>query len=70
MLEENRIDTIISTLPISDESAIDAQLNLIEAAIQSKSTNRFIPSEFGIIYDEAWVSLWQIYLLVTPADPV
>lgn len=53
MLEENRIDTIISTLPISDESAIDAHLNLIEAAIQSKSTNRFIPSEFGIIYDEA-----------------
>ncbi|KAF4763546.1 hypothetical protein HAV15_000578 [Penicillium sp. str.  len=59
VLEENRIDTIISTLPISDESAINSQLNLIEAAIQSKSTNRFIPSEFGIIYDEAHAALFS-----------
>lgn len=56
-LEENKIETVISTVPISDESATDSQLNLIEAAIKSKSTKRFIPSDFGIIYNEQWVSL-------------
>ncbi|GMG22393.1 unnamed protein product [Aspergillus oryzae] len=39
-LEENKIETVISTVPISDESATDSQLNLIEAAIKSKSTKR------------------------------
>jgi hypothetical protein len=59
VLEENRTDTVISTVPITDASASDFQLNLIEAATLSKSTKRFIPSDFGIVYNEAWVSLQQ-----------
>ncbi|GFG20810.1 hypothetical protein IFM5058_10787 [Aspergillus udagawae] len=58
VLEKNRIDTVISTVPISDASATDSQLNLIEAAIQSQCTKRFIPSEFGIIYDEAHAAIF------------
>ncbi|RAQ50436.1 hypothetical protein AFGD_002712 [Aspergillus flavus] len=57
-LEENKIETVISTVPISDESATDSQLNLIEAAIKSKSTKRFIPSDFGIIYNEQHASVF------------
>ncbi|PIG88671.1 hypothetical protein AARAC_000514, partial [Aspergillus arachidicola] len=57
-LEENKIETVISTVPISDESATGSQLNLIEAAIKSKSTKRFIPSDFGIIYNEQHASVF------------
>ncbi|KAK6826422.1 hypothetical protein RU639_005437 [Aspergillus parasiticus] len=42
-----------------DESATDSQLNLIEAAIKSKSTKRFIPSDFGIIYNEQRASVFS-----------
>ncbi|KAB8217059.1 NAD(P)-binding protein [Aspergillus novoparasiticus] len=58
-LEENKIDTVISTVPMFDESATDSQLNLIEAAIKSKSTKRFIPSDFGIIYNEQQASVFS-----------
>jgi dTDP-4-dehydrorhamnose reductase len=52
-LEENKIDTIISTVPITDDSASESQLNLIDAAIKSPRTKRFVPSEFGIVLDES-----------------
>jgi hypothetical protein len=53
VLEDNRIDTVISSVPISDASATESQLNLIDAAIKSPITKRFIPSDFGIMYNEA-----------------
>ncbi|KAL4938807.1 hypothetical protein BDV06DRAFT_200119 [Aspergillus oleicola] len=53
VLDEKKIDTIISTVPISDASASESQLNLIEAAINASSTKRFIPSDFGIQYKES-----------------
>ncbi|OBS22681.1 hypothetical protein FPOA_09013 [Fusarium poae] len=49
-LEAEKIDTVISCLPIDSDESGKAQLNLIEAANQSKYTKRFIPSEFGAIY--------------------
>jgi hypothetical protein len=58
VLEENRTDTVISTVPITDASASDFQLNLIEAATLSKSTKRFIPSDFGIVYNEAHAAVF------------
>ncbi|KAE8321634.1 NAD(P)-binding protein [Aspergillus sergii] len=57
-LEEKKIETVISTVPMPDESATDSQLNLIEAAIKSRSTKRFIPSDFGIIYNEQHASVF------------
>ncbi|OGM48854.1 hypothetical protein ABOM_003004 [Aspergillus bombycis] len=53
VLDENNIDTVISTVPITDASASESQLNLIEAAMKASSTKRFIPSEFGIQYTES-----------------
>ncbi|KAL3475970.1 NAD(P)-binding protein [Aspergillus californicus] len=53
ILEEKNIDTVISTAPIFDPSGSQSQLNLIEAAIKSPNTRRFIPSEYGIIQTEA-----------------
>lgn len=48
VLEENKIDTVISTL--GSEAGIDAELALIEAASKSSTTNRFIPSNWGLKY--------------------
>jgi major membrane immunogen (membrane-anchored lipoprotein) len=52
VLETNKIDTVISTVAIMNEEASMAQLNLIEAATRASTTKRFIPSDFGIIYNE------------------
>ncbi|CAF3496595.1 unnamed protein product [Fusarium graminearum] len=52
LLESEQIDTVISCLPIDGDESGQAQLNLIEAANLSKSTKRFLPSEFGMIYRE------------------
>lgn len=49
VLEEHNVDTVISTVNnITGEN--QSELNLIEAAERSKTTNRFIPSYFGIPY--------------------
>jgi uncharacterized protein YbjT (DUF2867 family) len=50
VLEDNQIDTVISTLSIM--FTIDPEINLIRAAEASKSTKRFIPSSWGIAYTE------------------
>ncbi|KAL6231579.1 hypothetical protein BDW75DRAFT_38768 [Aspergillus navahoensis] len=55
---ENNIDAIISTVPITDDAASEAQLNLIEAAIKAPSTRRFIPCDFGIQYNESYVLIF------------
>jgi hypothetical protein len=52
LLERNRIDTVVSAMPLTDDDTSNSQLNLIEAADQSSSTKRFIPSEYGILYNE------------------
>ena len=55
VLEDNDINTVISALPINDDASGIAQLNLIQAASQSGCTQRFLPSEFGMIYREEYV---------------
>ncbi|CAG7558835.1 unnamed protein product [Fusarium equiseti] len=52
LLESEQVDTVISCLPIDGDESGQAQLNLIEAANLSKSTKRFLPSEFGMVYRE------------------
>ena len=49
MLEDNDIDTIVSAISIESEATSTGQINLIAAADQSKTTTRFIPSEYGFI---------------------
>ncbi|RBR23804.1 uncharacterized protein FIESC28_03420 [Fusarium coffeatum] len=52
LLESEQIDIVISCLPIDGDESGQAQLNLIEAANLSRSTKRFLPSEFGTVYRE------------------
>lgn len=47
-LEENRIDTLISTL--GSTFGVDPELALIQAADMSAVTRRYIPSTWGIRY--------------------
>ncbi|CAI9630187.1 hypothetical protein GT037_010825 [Alternaria burnsii] len=49
-LRDLRIETIISTLSLFTEEVGEAQLKLIQAAIESKSVKRFAPSEFAFNY--------------------
>ncbi|PYI05406.1 NAD(P)-binding protein [Aspergillus sclerotiicarbonarius CBS 121057] len=51
-LETNQIHTVISAFAVEGHSLATSQLNLIEAAIQSKTTQRFIPSGYAIPYPE------------------
>jgi hypothetical protein len=48
VLEEHKIDTLISTL--SSMSGQDPEMALIQAADKSKSTKRYIPSTWGMRY--------------------
>ncbi|KAM5360395.1 hypothetical protein ACJZ2D_013774 [Fusarium nematophilum] len=52
LLEEHKVDTVISTINIETDGPSQAQLGLIEAAEKSQTTRRFIPSEFGPYIDE------------------
>lgn len=47
-LEDNKVDTVISTLFVTFDGS--AQVNLVHAAEASKPTRRFIPSIWGIPY--------------------
>lgn len=49
MLEELKVDTIISAIGLVSDEISQSQLNLIEAADKSSATKRFIPSEFSFI---------------------
>lgn len=55
-LETHQIYCVISALAIRDDEGGQAQMNLIEAAVRSRPTVRFMPSEFGAKYDEEYVS--------------
>lgn len=48
-LEHHDIHTIISTIGLVSDETSQSQLNLIEAAEKSTTTQRFIPSEFSFI---------------------
>ncbi|OQE16751.1 hypothetical protein PENSTE_c023G04181 [Penicillium steckii] len=48
-LEQYNVHTIISAIGLISEETSKSQLNLIEAADKSKSTARFIPSEYSFI---------------------
>lgn len=56
VLEEHQIETVVSTIAIDTDDSGQAQVNLIAAAEQASCTKRFIPSEFGAIYQEEQVS--------------
>ena len=47
ILEDNNVHTVISTLAMMPNAAGSLEHNLIRAADASKTTKRFIPSEFG-----------------------
>ncbi|KAJ5275589.1 hypothetical protein N7505_004134 [Penicillium chrysogenum] len=49
-LREHSVDVVISTLSLFTEEVGKAQMNLIQAAIESSAVNRFIPSEFAFNY--------------------
>lgn len=51
LLEENHVDTVISTIDMM-QGITNPDLNLIEAAQQSSVTKRFIPNMWGTKYDE------------------
>ncbi|CAG9948506.1 unnamed protein product [Clonostachys rosea f. rosea IK726] len=57
ILEDRKIDTVISTVNLKTEAASQSQLNLIQAADKSCTTDRFIPSEFLSFMDEKYVIL-------------
>lgn len=48
-LERHNVHTIISAIGLDSEETSQSQLKLIEAAVASTSTKRFIPSEFSFI---------------------
>ncbi|PYH49127.1 uncharacterized protein BP01DRAFT_352646 [Aspergillus saccharolyticus JOP 1030-1] len=52
LLTSNNITTIISAIGITTEETCQAQLNLIDAAEQSPTVTRFIPSEYSFIQTE------------------
>lgn len=54
-LEHHKVQTIISTIGLISDETSQSQLNLIEAAEQAQSTQRFIPSEFSFIQTEEYV---------------
>ncbi|KAF5618763.1 isoflavone reductase like P3 [Fusarium sp. NRRL 52700] len=57
-LENNCIDTVVSTINALDD--ISTELNLIKAAEKSVSTKRFIPSIWGVKYTEDMVPYFPI----------
>lgn len=56
LFEDNRIDTVISTINIGSDAAGQSQLNLIAAAAQSRVTKRFIPSHYTTPFDDRYGS--------------
>ncbi|EEU36823.1 uncharacterized protein NECHADRAFT_42269 [Fusarium vanettenii 77-13-4] len=57
VLEDNKIDTVISTLFVTFDGK--PQVNLIHAAEASKHTRRFIPSIWGIPYSREQMTIGQ-----------
>ncbi|CAI0643434.1 unnamed protein product [Colletotrichum noveboracense] len=49
VLDSHNIETIVSAISMHSEPSFKSQINLIDAAEASKTTRRFIPSEFGVL---------------------
>ncbi|RMJ19472.1 hypothetical protein CDV36_000865 [Fusarium kuroshium] len=50
-LEKRRVEVVICAFSLRNDSACNAQVQLIQAADKASSVSRFIPSEFNIDYD-------------------
>ncbi|KAL5866726.1 hypothetical protein ACKVWC_010618 [Pyricularia oryzae] len=61
VLEEHQIETVVSTIAIDTDDSGQAQMNLIAAAEQASCTKRFIPSEFGAIYQEEQLDFAPVF---------
>lgn len=57
ILRVNKIEIVISTIGVLFEDTHQAQLNLIDGAVQAGTVSRFAPSEFGLDYVEAVTQL-------------
>ena len=60
ILEHHNIHTIICTLAITDDASTQAQLNLIAAANASPCVKRFIPSDFGITFNDSHINQFPL----------
>ncbi|KAJ3464815.1 hypothetical protein MRS44_009601 [Fusarium solani] len=68
VLEDNKIDTVISTLFVTFDGK--PQVNLVHAAEASKQTRRFIPSIWGIPYSREQVGERQMTIGQSKLDAV
>lgn len=50
LLEAHKVEIVISAIIIYSEGSSKAQLNLIQAASESSTVKKFIPSEYGVKY--------------------
>lgn len=48
ILQDNNVEVVVSALLLSDENVARSQINLIQAAAQSGTVTKFIPSEYYI----------------------
>ena len=60
IFDEHIVHTVICAIAVTNEMACQAQLNLIRAADQSASVQRFIPSDFGISFTEEQVKTFPL----------
>ncbi|KAF4922817.1 Oxidoreductase BOA1 [Colletotrichum viniferum] len=49
VLDSHKVETIVSVISMHSELSFKSQLNLIDAPEASKTTRRFIPSEFEVL---------------------
>lgn len=54
-LENADVDTVICAIGVATPDTNKAQLNLIKAAQQSKTTRRFVISSFDMLQRQEWV---------------
>lgn len=54
-LKKHNVEVVISALALFTEESAKAQMNLIQAAIDSGSVKRFMPSEYGVNYSHPGV---------------
>lgn len=50
VLQQHEVHTVISAVSLQSDDSGRSQMNLIEAADQSRCTRRFMPSDFGAHY--------------------
>lgn len=55
LLQNHSVQVIISALSLYDDDSVSAQMTLINAAIESGTVKRFLPSEFGVDYSRPGV---------------